>query len=388
MTVYTTAESAIGGNPEQLGTAAATLAGAAEQAGVLETSLTDRARSTEDYWQGPAAKAYRTRVGRQAATLKALPDALGTAAAAYLTLSAELAEAQRRAGAAMRASVALGLGEGDLVGRPFNVTMFALTHPGAIDDIAGLIGQVVGARAQANGARDRFVAAMGDLRGDVSAAGGDDRRNPDERDGRRIRSDEIFRRSEGGDRGGDHFSNDWAGRAILERYLRGGDDWTITDDEDWSNYMMDNQRLREQLTGPAQDQAQVALHDYLNGRGSTGSFDEQFAAEIENGEGIVGYQYLHGTSEEAGGFEYQGTSAVRPRADGNYEVTLDSGYTWNDTIDPNPQYTTDTWKSRLAEVVTLGQADPYDIHLTWHSETTVVLDQQGNVIEIEGYPAP
>ncbi len=42
---------------------------------------------------------------------------------------------------------------------------------------------------------------------------------------------------------------------------------------------------------------------------------------------------------------------------------MDSGYTWNDRVDPNPQYSTDRWKSTLAEVATLGQADPYDIHV-------------------------
>jgi len=27
------------------------------------------------------------------------------------------------------------------------------------------------------------------------------------------------------------------------------------------------------------------------------------------------------------------------------------------------------------------------MHLTWHAETTVVLDKNGNVVEIKGYPA-
>jgi hypothetical protein len=65
---------------------------------------------------------------------------------------------------------------------------------------------------------------------------------------------------------------------------------------------------------------------------------------------------------------------------------VDSGYTWNDRIDPNPQYSTDRWKSTLAEVATLGQADPYDMRITWHAPTKLVLDQDGRVISGSGYP--
>ncbi|MGH8909167.1 MAG: hypothetical protein ACRD0K_22405, partial [Egibacteraceae bacterium] len=77
---------------------------------------------------------------------------------------------------------------------------------------------------------------------------------------------------------------------------------------------------------------------------------------------------------------------LTPTADG-YEVRIDSHYTWNDRIDPNPEYGTDRWKSKVAEVATLGQADPYDIHISWPAETVVRLDRNGNVISVEGYPA-
>jgi RHS repeat-associated protein len=212
-------------------------------------------------------------------------------------------------------------------------------------------------------------------------------RNPDGRDGRRLRNDEIFRRPEGGS-GSSHFDNDWAGRAILERYLRGGDDWIIVDDEAWSKYMMDNQTLREKLTGPAQEQAQKALRNYFAGAPATGSFSLQFPMEIENGEGIVGYQYLHGTNAEVGDFQFYGDTHVFSFMDGTYDVRIYGQYTWNDVIDPNPQYSTDRWKSRLAEILTFGQADPYIIRITWHAETNVYLDKDVNVTAMSGYPAP
>ena len=41
---------------------------------------------------------------------------------------------------------------------------------------------------------------------------------------------------------------------------------------------------------------------------------EQFPVEIENGEGIVGYQYLHGTNADVGGFEISGWARIVPGA--------------------------------------------------------------------------
>jgi hypothetical protein len=37
--------------------------------------------------------------------------------------------------------------------------------------------------------------------------------------------------------------SDWAGRAILERYLRGGGDWEIRDDPNWAAYTMANEKF-------------------------------------------------------------------------------------------------------------------------------------------------
>lgn len=149
---------------------------------------------------------------------------------------------------------------------------------------------------------------------------------------------------------------------------------------------MDNEGLRLDMADRNGAAALDALNSYLTSGQRNGSFDAKFAQSIENGEGIVGYQYLNGTNADAGGFEHSGGTYVTPRPDGTYEVRMDVSYDWNDVIDPNPQYSTDRWKSRLAEILTLGQADPYDIHIGWQEPTTVILDAQGNVVSMEGYP--
>jgi hypothetical protein len=197
-------------------------------------------------------------------------------------------------------------------------------------------------------------------------------------DRRNVESDRRWRREEGGDGGNGHFNNDWAGRSILDRYLTGGGDWTIEDDPRWTDYMQNNPTLTGDLRTRAEDTAQ----DLFTGSDADVDIDESFPMQIENGEGIVGYQYLHGTNANVGDFERDGNASIVRHEDGSATVTMDMQYRWNDVIDPNPQYSTDRWKSTIAEIITLGQADPYDIHIGWSETTVVELDSSGNVTSI------
>lgn len=213
-------------------------------------------------------------------------------------------------------------------------------------------------------------------------------RDPDGEYGRRVRDDDLFRRPEGGDSGGaDWLDSDWAGRAILDRYLVGGGrDWTIQDNPEWSQYMMNHNGLARELDGHVHAQAQQSLNEYLAGGGADRDYSDQFAATTQNGESITGYQYLNGTNADAGGFRIDGTTHVDPLSDGTYKVTVDGGYQWNDIIDANAQYATDTFKDKVAEIITLGQAEPYQIHSGWHSQTEFVFDQSGALVNAKGYP--
>jgi hypothetical protein len=217
------------------------------------------------------------------------------------------------------------------------------------------------------------------------------RRDPDGRDGRRVDTDDRTRgagRTDPRDdpRNGSSLSNDWAGRAILGRYLSGGGDWNIQNQPAWTQYMQANPSLKASLAQHTSQQAQAAVNNFRSTGQADGKYDITYHQDIENGEGIVGYQYLHGTNKDVGDFNQRGTTHVTQLPNGNYQVKMDNHFQWNDVIDPNPQYSTDRWKSTVAEVLTLGRADPYNIHIGWDASTTVEVDPSGKVVSMSGYP--
>ena len=219
---------------------------------------------------------------------------------------------------------------------------------------------------------------------------GSDGRDPRDRDrsDRRQRTDEHTPDRARNPTGGDNssFANDWAGREILSRYLAGGDDWYIRDDDQWTQYLTSDPLLTGQVRDQTDAAAQALFQQYRDGGVTNAPLDLTFHAEIENGEGIDGRQYLHGTNQDVGDFHVGGDATITRRADGGYDVTIDGEYAWNDIIDPNDKYSTDQKKSRIAELITLGQADPYRMQIQWHKSTTVHLDADGNVTGSEGWP--
>jgi len=142
--------------------------------------------------------------------------------------------------------------------------------------------------------------------------------------------------------------------------------------------MQENSTLSEDIRTRNLDSAEELI---ASGDPST-TINQNYHANMENGEGMVGYQYLHGTNATVGDFQRSGTATQEINADGSGTITFDMEYGWNDVIDPNPQYSTDRWKSTIAEIVTLGLADPYDIHINWNETTIVEFDSSGNITRI------
>jgi len=129
------------------------------------------------------------------------------------------------------------------------------------------------------------------------------------------------------------------GGEILGNYLIGGDDKVITNDPNWAAYMQNNHILSNELDLRAVADAQQLFNMSDD---QVIRIDENFPTQIDNGESVVGYQYLHGTN---GGLGRTGTVDIVRNPDGTATVNLNMQYSWNDVIDPNEEYDTDTKKT-------------------------------------------
>lgn len=84
---------------------------------------------------------------------------------------------------------------------------------------------------------------------------------------------------------------------------------------------------------------------------------------IENGEDIIGYQYLHGTNADVGGFHVNGAIWRSSSKEACYNLIC----TWNDIIDPNPTYISDNIKSAAAQLIPYASPKDYRLSITWHT---------------------
>lgn len=211
-----------------------------------------------------------------------------------------------------------------------------------------------------------------------------------------------------GDRRGDPtaaFDSDWAGRALLSHYLHGdGEEVIIRENSAWTKYMTDSDRLRKQcLSNVLAMAAEIMLGGKMGKQGAL----RRFHATVENGEGIIGYQYLHGTNSNVGDFEIFGSAVLSTleqpgvaiaEGDNPYapDVTshgkgkrldLDLTFLWNDMIDANGKYLSDDVKSAFAYLITFGSAEGYQISIGWKSKITVIQEPKEQMKIIGGYPS-
>ncbi len=160
---------------------------------------------------------------------------------------------------------------------------------------------------------------------------------------------------------------DWAGATILWWYLFGeGKERNIQDNSLWTYYMKSNKTLKSNVKNLLMNQVTGMK------KNSTIGIDIETSMEIENGESIIGYQYLHGTNADVGGFQISGTA----KKDEKDNITFDIHIQWNDIIDPNFQYSTDQRKARLAQEISGGKAAPYTIRIGWDIESVYVAEKK------------
>lgn len=175
-------------------------------------------------------------------------------------------------------------------------------------------------------------------------------------------------RARGGDL--DNLENDRYGAAILHRWAYGdGTPWVIYNDPDWSGYMMDNAILRESVATYLKRQAEGMMN------GEIKPIQQHIHMEIENGEGIVGYHYLHGTNGTVGDFLVSGYISKHKNGDTAFVMT----YGWNDVIDPNFDYDTDRLKAFLAPIAfPFSSREDYVIRISWMDRS--VMNSKGKFV--------
>lgn len=175
--------------------------------------------------------------------------------------------------------------------------------------------------------------------------------------------------------------SDWAGRAILERYLTAGGDWHIRGDRKWKDYMFANEFLQaqvlEQLRWEVLPKLQKGVGAYL--------FHKRFQAGTgESSATPSGYGYLNGTNWDVGGFELSGVYRIFNAPDGGFVVTALLEFDWHDKIDPNGLQ--DAAGDALALVLSEGMKESYALHIHWDSLTKLRFDAGGKLVESHGYP--
>lgn len=203
----------------------------------------------------------------------------------------------------------------------------------------------------------------------------------------------------------DDLDSDWAGRMILGQYLYGdGKDVDVRDKAPWTTYMTRSMKLRRRVWTSV-----VGMARELVALGKPGSVPiaDRFHATFENGEGIIGYQYLHGTNKDVGDFLVAGFGEVtksygpaearhfslnpsemfRQADQPGARVDFELSFVWNDKIDSNAKYTSDKIKSGFAEFITLGGAESYRLSIGWRDKCSVWLPADGGPHVSGGYPS-
>ena len=151
------------------------------------------------------------------------------------------------------------------------------------------------------------------------------------------------------------FDYDEQGLEILLHWLYGNGEPLTFNGGEWGTYMRSNKTLQSKLNNRIE-----AIASYMTS-GTIIKVDFAMSMEIENGEDIIGYQYLHGTNSDVGDFHIAGTIQKTKYGEVLYSLQC----TWNDIIDPNLIYNSDKKKARFAELIPGATPTDYNISISW-----------------------
>lgn len=88
-------------------------------------------------------------------------------------------------------------------------------------------------------------------------------------------------------------------------------------------------------------------------------------ASLKNGEGIIGYNYLHGTNSKVGGLEIYLVITKHRNVFGVNYFNIVISCIWNDKIDPNFKYSSDIYKASIAEKIPFCKPKNYVLQIKW-----------------------
>uniref|UniRef100_UPI0040570159 RHS repeat domain-containing protein n=1 Tax=Acetatifactor sp. TaxID=1872090 RepID=UPI0040570159 len=173
-----------------------------------------------------------------------------------------------------------------------------------------------------------------------------------------------------------HFKNDWAGREILKNYLFGGGKTREYSSLAWGTYMMNSMLcyIKCRHTSYPKKKLGKYIADFvyskrysfkMNKVGKTATREYHLSVALFNGEGIIGYNYLHGVNTDVGGLHLKITAKKKL-----FWTEFTVKCTWNDKMDP-ADYGTDDKKAKLAKKIPFANPTDYIIRIKWTQYVTI-----------------
>jgi RHS repeat-associated protein len=163
----------------------------------------------------------------------------------------------------------------------------------------------------------------------------------------------------------DNFKVDNFGKKILLHWLYGnGEEMRINNDPEITNQIKNDPYMREAVYSHILDKIKTM------GNSKELDFISFIHVNVQDGEGILGINYLHGSNENVGDVRILGK--ITTNKDGSYQANLT--ITWNDIIDPKLSESTDKLKSMIANII----ANPADYILRITFPDQSVINNNGN----------
>ena len=178
------------------------------------------------------------------------------------------------------------------------------------------------------------------------------------------------------------FKSDWAGREILYHYLYGKGKGLYCKSVKWGNYIGSsklcaccgytssktlNEYIEQYILNLYYKSYAKAMRNY--GIGKQIYIQRTLNVSLENGEGIIGYNYLHGVNMKWGGLKLK----IYIKKLTARSVSINFWCDWNDYIDPNYIYDSDSYKAKLANYIPFAKPKNYYICISWGPRFLFVL---------------